>query len=272
MMKKIVLALAIICAVSSAAHSIENPWNKKLPFKQGVVNYEISGTMKGSEIVFVKDYGATTAAYRFEVTSMFGVNTQTTELTLTTPDWVYTVDLSDNTGSKQINPKKVIIEKFNSLSSLEQKKLVKNSKKMGITMVGNLSGKVEKGAAKLLGYKCDKVTMMGMESYTLAGTDFPIKISGSMMGISVVETATKITKQKVSSSKFKIPKGADIIHEPQADQMIREQINTMFSTILLGKQPKNPQEKAADKMKDFQNNGGMDALQQQIKGLFGSEK
>jgi len=276
-MKKIVLALAMTLAVCSAAYCTENPWTRKLPFKEAVVSYEISGTMKGSEKVYVKDYGASTAAYRSEVTAMFGVNEESRELTLTTPDWVYTVDLSDNTGTKQVNPKKVIQEKFDKLSRSDQKKLIKNSEALGISMVGDMSGSVERKAAKILGYSCDKVTVMGIDSYTLTGTDFPVKVSGSLMGVTICETATDIRKGRVDASKFNLPPGADIRHEPEADRVVRDQINMMFVSMLAGKRPQNPQAKASGDMKEamkamqkFQEGGGMEALQKQMEGLFGT--
>lgn len=271
-------ALAIIATlfISAPALAVENPWAQKLPFKQGVVTYEISGSMSGNETVYVKDHGLTTAAYRTETGASFGIPMNTRELTLTTPEWVYTVDLEDNTGTKQINPKKVIEDEFNQLSRKEQKKLVKNSEKMGITMVGDMSGSVEKKAIKLLGYSCDKVTVMGMDSYTLAGTDFPMKISGSLMGITIQEVATRIKKKRPSKTKFSLPEGANIHHEPAADAIIREQIRMMFQSLLNGERPVSQQEQSMsegqDAMKAFQQmqqNGGMENLQQQMQGLFG---
>ena len=281
-MKKIGLMLVLILAAASSAWCIENPWTRKLPFKQGVVTYEISGTMKGSEQVFVKDHGATTAAYRTEVSTMFGMTQETRELTLTTPDWVYSVDLSDNSGTRQVNPKKIIQEKFDALSRTEQKKLVKNSEELGVAMVGDMSGSVEKKALKLLGYKCDKGTAMGIDAYTLSGTDFPMKVTGSLMGVTISEIATKIDKQRVDEAKFKLPEGAQIEHEPEADRVVRDQIDLMFTSMLAGKRPPNPHEKAADDMAEamkamqqFKDNGGMEAFQnqmQQMQNLFNPNK
>lgn len=278
-MKKVILTSFLVLLLTSSAFCIENPWTRKLPFKEGMVSYEISGTMKGSENVYVKDYGRTTASYRTEITAMFGMSNESRELTLTTPDWVYTVDLADNTGTKQVNPKKVIMKKFNRLSPAEQKKLVKNSEELGVAMVGDMSGSVEKNAEKILGYKCDKVTAMGIDSYTLTGTDFPVKVSGSLMGVTVSEIATKIDQGHVDDSKFKLPAGADIDHDPEADRVIRDQIDMMFTSMLAGKRPQNPQEQAGGDMQEamkamqqFQENGGMEALQKQMQGLFGAGK
>ncbi|WP_300673442.1 hypothetical protein [Desulfoluna sp.] len=264
-MKRTALALLMTFFFSAPALAVENPWTKKLPFKEGTVSYEISGTIKGNETVYVKDHGHTTAAYRTETGSSFGFSTNTRELTLTTPDWIYTVDLDDNTGTKQINPKKVITDEFNRLSRKDQKKLVKNSDQLGITLVGGLSGSVEKKAVKLLGYRCDRVTAMGIETCTLTGTDFPMKSSGQLMGMTFREEATRIEKKRVASQKFSLPQGADILHEPAADAAITGQIRMMFQSLLEGERPVSRQEQG---MNNEEMGDAIKALQQ-MQGLFG---
>ncbi|VVS95125.1 hypothetical protein [Desulfoluna spongiiphila] len=275
-MKHALLTFVMILFLSAPVHAVENPWTRKLPFKEAVVTYEISGTMQGKETVYVKDHGRTTAAYHTESGSSFGVPMNSRELTLTTPEWVYTVDLGDNTGTRQINPKKVIEEEFGRLSRKEQKKLVKNSDKMGITMVGDMSGSVEKKAVKLKGYACDKVTALGIETFTLAGTDFPMKVSGSIMGMQIHEEVTRIEKKRVPTEKFALLRGADIRHEPAADAVIRNQIHMMFQSLLAGERPVSRQEQSMDDMgeametfRQMQENGGFEALQNQMQGLFG---
>lgn len=275
-MKHIPLAMIMALVLSAPALAVENPWTRKLPFKEGVATYEISGTLKGKETVYIKAHGRTTAAYRTESGSSFGVPMGSRELTLTTPEWVFTVDLEDNSGTKQVNPKKVIEDEFNRLSRKEQKKLVKNSEQMGLTMVGEVSGSVEKKAVKLLGYPCDKVTALGIETWTLAGTDFPMKVSGALMGMEIHEGVTRIEKKRVPEEKFALPKGADIRHETAADAIIRDQIHMMFQSLLAGERPVSLQEQSMDEMGDamdafrqMQENGGLENLQKQMQGLFG---
>jgi len=275
-MKHALLTFVMLLFLSAPAHAVENPWTQKLPFKEAVVSYTISGTLTGKETIYVKDHGRTTAAYHIESGSSFGVPMNSRELTLTTPEWVYTVDLDDNSGTRQINPKKVIEDEFNQLSRKDQKKLVKNSRKLGITMVGDMSGTVEEKAVKLMGYACDRVTVMGIETCTLAGTDFPMKVSGSIMGMQIHEEVTHIKKKRVPKDKFNLPQGADIRHEPAADTIIQNQIHMMFQSLLAGERPVSRQEQSMDEMGDametfrqMQENGGIEALQNQMQGLFG---
>ena len=97
------------------------------------------------------------------------------------------------------------------------------------------------------------------------------------MGVTISETATDIDKGRVDASKFKLPPGADIRHEPEADRVVREQIDMMFASLLAGKRPENPQEKAAGDMKEamkameeFRESGAMENFGKQIQGLLGT--
>ena len=231
-MKKIFFVLLTTLLHIPAAHSLENPWDTKLPFKEATVSYKVAGNMRGAEKVYVKDYGATTAAYTSEQSSTNGEAKKATELVLTTPEWMYIIDLSAQSGIKQVNPKRIIQNKFNSLSTANQKKLLENFEKHGITMIGEMVVNVEKNAGEFLGYNCDKLTAVGINAYALTGTDFLMKVSSNLMGIS--EEVVSIDESMVDEAKFTLPEGANIHHDERADQAISEQINVVFTTILAG--------------------------------------
>jgi len=265
--KKVFLVLLTAFLLITAAHASENPWNTKLPFKEATVLYEMAGSMRGAEKVYVRDYGATTAAYSTEPSLMYGGTSKTTELTLTTPEWMYIIDLSTNSGSKQINPKKIIQNKFNSLSTADQEKLVRNSEKFGITVIGEMIGNVEKNAGKLLGYDCDRVTAMGITAYTLAGTDFIMQVSGPLLGIS--EAVVNIDVSKVDEAKFTLPEGANINHDEQADRVVRDQIDVIFTSMLSGQRPPTVRQQKASAemleamkmMQQLQESGALEGMQ-----------
>jgi hypothetical protein len=112
--------------------------------------------------------------------------------------------------------------------------VVENAEKMGIATVDGMEGRVEKKASKILGYTCDKVTMSGVVSYTITGTDLPLKTTGDMMGIKINQVATKVTQGNVDASKFKLPANIDFQHDVQADQMMQDQAKTVMQTLLEG--------------------------------------
>lgn len=235
-MKKFVLLLTLLL-LSTSVFAVESPWDKKLPFKEATIYYQIDGMQKGSSTTYIKDYGKKTAVYRDTSMNFLGMTKNSKTLEITTPDWIYNIDLIKKTGTKQANPVKYMKEEYYRLSKSDQKKLVKNSEKLGLSMLGNLNGKVEKKAAKILGYNCDKITMGGMTVYTISNTPLTLKSDGNMMGMKFTETAIKIVKGSVPSSKFKIPGDISIRHDEQADEMIKQQAKATVHNLLEGKAP-----------------------------------
>jgi hypothetical protein len=76
--------------------------------------------------------------------------------------------------------------------------------------------------------------MGGVVSYTITGTDLPLKISGDMMGVKISQVATNIKQGAVHASKFKLPANIDFQHDVQTDQMMQEQAKTVIQTLLTG--------------------------------------
>jgi hypothetical protein len=235
-MKKLTLCLSALL-LTTAVYAMENPWNRKLPFKTATVQYNIDGVMKGSKSVYLKDYGRTSAEYSQTSMKIFGMTQKQENIVITTPEWEYTIDMTAKTGVKQANPNKYLIEEFDKLSQSQQKTVVENAEKTGYAMVGGMNGKIEKGAAKILGYLCDKVTLMGMTAYTISGTELPLKVEGNTMGVKMMETAVQISKDAPPSSKFKTPVNIKIEYDPAADQLLKERAKDVIQSLLEGKVP-----------------------------------
>lgn len=233
------LSLLIVLLFATSAFALENPWDTKLPFKNAIINYNLSGTMSGEKTTYIKDYGRTTAEYSNTSMKMFGMTQQQKEIIITTPDWVYTIDLMEKIGTKQANPKKFMIQEFNNLSKAEKKKVIKNSESLGVSTIEGMDGTLEKNAEKILGYMCDKVSMAGTDTYIFSGTDLPLKVKGETMGIKIDQTATSIKKESASSSKFELPSNIQLEHNEQADQMMQDRAKTIIQTILENKHSKS---------------------------------
>lgn len=215
----------------------ESPWDRQLPFESATVDYKVSGTMNGEKTIYVKDFGRTTAEYSSVTMKMMGMTQNQEEIIITTPDWVYSADLTEGTGSKQFNPQKCMTDEYNSLSAGDQKKVVKNSEAMGVEVVDGMGGTVEKKAATLLGYACDRVTMMGTTAHTISGSGLPLKIEGNVMGIKISQVATQLKTGSVPASKFDLPKGIVFENDPATDRMIREQARSVIQNLVAGKNP-----------------------------------
>jgi len=231
-MKKILFTFAIMACASLVFAS--TPWEKKLPFKNATITYEAKGTFKGTKILYIKDYGKTRAEYSDTEMKILGIAKADKEFTITTPDWIYTYTDGDDNIMKQTNPDKFLTEEYNKLSSSDKKKFLRNMESTGVSTVKSFGGEVEKAAAKVMGYTCDKVTMMGITAYTITGTDITLKSVGSVMGMKENTEAVSINKKSPPASVFKLPKGIEISYSAEADAMAREQIKSSVQSILTG--------------------------------------
>lgn len=237
-MKRLFLLLIVLLfAFANSAFALDNPWEQKLPFENATIKYQLGGTMAGTKTIYVDDYGKKTAEYSETTMKMFGMTQQQKEIIITTPDWVYTVDVMENFGSKQANPQKYMLEEFNNLSKSDQKKVLKNVDAMGVSTIEGMNGKLEKNVTTIMGYACDKVSIMGTTAYTISNSELPLKIEGNTMGIQVSQMVTSIRKGNAPYSKFNLPAGIDFEHNQAADQMMQTQAKSVMQNLLAGKHP-----------------------------------
>ena len=221
-MKKCLLFLVVCLVPALSCAASENPWESKLPFKTATIEYSISGMEKGGETVYIRDYGRETATYRSSVMSMMGMNQVTETIEFMDPDWVYSFDVKEGTGTKVANPQKYMIEEYNKLSKAEKDQVVKNSEEMsGGPLFGGMSADVEKNAAVILGYNCDRVSFMGATVYTIPKTGVALKTESNMMGMKMLIEATKIDEGSAPDKFFKHPEGITPVMDPEADAMAR---------------------------------------------------
>ena len=234
-MKPILFLLSLI--LSTTACSQENPWISKLPFKNATIHYEVSGMMSGHKTLFIKDYGQTTAMHSETSMTIFGIKQPNRALEITTPDWIYTYDLIKKSGRKQANPNAFFIAEFNALSANEQKKVAENAEKFGTNTMNGLQGEVEKNAATLLGFKCDKTNMMGTEVFTMREGGIPLKVTSNTMGVQSTEQATHVDKKKVSDRYFKRPENIKLHHDTYIDERMQQQAKSVIQNLLAGNPP-----------------------------------
>ncbi|MCD6389696.1 MAG: hypothetical protein J7L69_09825 [Desulfobulbaceae bacterium] len=218
--------------ITAPALAGENPWDTRLPFKKATINYSITGTENGSETLYIRNYGKEQATYRNTTTKIFFMTTKTESIQIITPDWIYSIDLQEKTGSKSVNPTKYMIEEYNSLSRSDRKKILKNSEELGHSVTEGLQGEIKKNVTKILGYSCDKVSVMGSTIYMISGTGLPLKSETSMAGMSFQSVATGIDKGSAPANVFIPPAGIKLEHDPEADQMARTMAKQTIEMLL----------------------------------------
>lgn len=240
-MKRGVIAVLVFVSLllPVLAGAAKNPWEFKMPFKSATIYYELSGMETGEEIIYIRKNGEETAEHHTSTTSMLGMTMKNRTVVITTPDWVYSFDLEERTGSKSINPQKLMIEEYNKLTKAEKKEVDKNAKEMGTSMMNGMQGSLEKNAKEILGYSCDKATIMGSTVYSIHETPIALYSDSNIMGIKVKSVATKIDTGAVSDAAFQFPEGIEPLSDPQADQMAR---SIARQTIAALKDPESVQQ------------------------------
>jgi len=228
-MVKLVL-LSLLCAALTAGSP--NPFEKRTPFKEATLHYTLSGATRGTSTLYVKEYGKYLAEYERSRMNLFGMGTKAHKLTLSTPDWIYTIDLNAKTGSKVANIEKYMQQEYAKLTPKEQKRVRRNARKTGTNVSHGLGGSVKFNAAMIKGYSCDKTTILGITSYTIHNTALVLKLDGTIMGMKIHKEITAINKGAVDSSRFTIPDDIVITYDPHSEATMQEQAAQMMQMLL----------------------------------------
>jgi hypothetical protein len=175
----------------------------------------------GVETLYIRDQGQETATFRKSKTSMMGAITTHETIEIESPDWIYNFDLVSRAGTKMVNPQKYMIEEYHRLSPSEKKQVEENIKKIGLPMSEAMGGKIEPKAAKILGYDCDRVQIMGTTVYSIHETGIPLKIESNMMGMSMKQEATSVHEGAVAAKYFEPPQGIEAVADTQSEAMAR---------------------------------------------------
>jgi len=280
MYKKIVLyfILLLVFPVSVMAGD-KSPWELKLPFEHATINYTISGVENGTEVTYIRDSGKEVASYHTTKTSIMGMTIVNETVDITTPDWKYSFDITNGSGTKSVNPEKYMIAEYNKLSKAEKKQVHNNVEKMGSSVAEGFGGNVQQNAEKILGYSCDRADMMGTVAYSIHGTDIPLRVESNMMGMSMKIDAISVKEGKVAAKFFQLPAGIEPRLDPQSDAIAQ---NLATETIRMLKDPEGAKELRMEAVQERMNaeKGQMTPEQQQqmeqamqmMQGLFGGQK
>ncbi len=273
-MKKLIPFFTLLLMIPSLLSAADSPFTPKLPFKNAVITYDVTGTEAGSEVLYIRDSGAYEAKHRRTAMKMFGITKKSETIDITTPEWVYSINVTEKEGTKNVNPIIYMTEEYNKLSKSDQKKVIKNAEKFGTAYLRNFNGEVVKNAETIMGYKCDLVTMAGMKVYSISGTGIALKSSSDMMGIKMEQTARSVEKISPPGKVFEVPAGIKITHDPRADEAAREFARTTVRSLAEGKDP--VQANTQDAMRKAAEENGEDMPSEeemkQMMKMFGGQK
>lgn len=217
---------------TASAFAKDSPWELDLSFEKAVIHYDISGAQKGTETLYIRDYGNERVKITKSKGKMMFVTTTTDTIEITTRDSVINIDMDKNTGTRITNPKKLMQEEIEKLSAKERQIVMKNLETIGMNMAVQMGGQVKPKAGEHLGYACDLVTVMGTKSCQMSGTPIMLKVESNLMGIKINTTAKKIDKNaSFPTDIFQIPKGVNVKYSKEEDDMSRAMMASMVVSM-----------------------------------------
>ena len=217
---------------AAPAFAKDSPWELNLPFERAVIHYDISGSQKGTETLYIRDFGNERVKITKSKGKVMFVTTTTDTIEITTRDSVINIDMDKKTGTRTTNPQKFMQEEMEKLSAKERKIVMKNFEAVGMNMAVQMGGDVKPKAGEHIGYTCDLVTVMGSTSCQMSGTPIMLKMESNLMGIKINTIAKKIDKNaSVPADIFQIPNNVDVEYSKEADDMSRAMIASMIESM-----------------------------------------
>jgi len=207
-------------------------WDLDLSFEKAVIHYDVSGAQKGTETLYIRDFGNERVKITQSKGKIMFVTTTTDTIEITTRDSVINIDMDKNTGTRMTNPQKFMREEIEKLSAKEREVVMKNLETIGMNMAVQMGGQVKPKAGEHLGYTCDLVSVMGTTSCQMSGTPIMLKMESNLMGIKINTVAKEIDKNaSVPADIFQIPEGVNVKYSKDADDMSRAMVASMIESM-----------------------------------------
>ncbi|OQX12358.1 MAG: hypothetical protein BWK76_17825 [Desulfobulbaceae bacterium A2] len=276
-----VLHLLIFCACcligASVAVAGSNPWEKPLPFKEGIITIELSGSEQGQEVISIREAGKQRAIRRQSTMATMAGQHVTDSLELVDPEWIYEYDLAAKTGSKSRNPARIFQEELAKLSDKERKLVQANAEKFGANVTSSMGGQVQEKAMKIHGFDCDLVSVMGSKVYMIHGTDIALQSEVSVMGFEQTGKASGVKLSAPPASAFAHPQGIKAELDAEEEKATREMVAGMVQWLKDPKSntapfPKPGLSPAAPGEQQPMDPAMQQAMEQLMKGMSGQQQ
>jgi hypothetical protein len=182
----------------SNLHANENPFSSKLPFKEGIIHYTITGSKQGTQTTYIRNYGKERLIYKNSHSKIMHTAKQDEDIIMITPTWVYHINLLTKEATKEPNINAILIKEFNKLPQKRQAQILKREGK------------------KLLNFSTLSYTLDGVKMTITKKGNLLLHSQSGILGYTVNTIATDIEIKDINASLFSLPKGIKI-HEKRAD-------------------------------------------------------
>ncbi len=186
---KFYLAVFIVFSCITFSFSLNgNAQQKMHPLKNYSVTYELSGNTTGTKEHASQDYGRKQCWIETSEMNIMGNSVKKNEKVITMLEgddqWIITINLDDNTGTKMKNPM------YRGLAAGMEGK---NPKELSEQMMKQMGGQ-KKGQKTVNGETCTEWTLMGGAKTCVTEDLIALESGADMAGINILEVATEVKR------------------------------------------------------------------------------
>lgn len=216
-MKKIIILSIILCF---SLQIMAQNQAKRFAMKSGKIVLELTGSTTGTKTIFFDHYGDQYHEHEKSVTEvkMFGMTDRTNvdKVTIMNGDHFWTIDNIEDKNMQGTLPY------YKSSHQMVENMTEAEQQKMADDLLKSMGGQ-KLGTEEVLGYKCEKMSVMGSTIWIYKG--ITLKSEANVMGIVSHEVAIEFEKNpSLSSDLFKAPKGEGF---EDFDQLRQEAFGSM---------------------------------------------
>jgi hypothetical protein len=223
---------AALVLLSPSGLAEDMPWATELPFETAIIHYELDGSVKGTETLYIRDHGRETAKVSKTKTKLLFVTSEKEEIEIMTPEKIYQIDMEKKKGTYVTNPVVFMEQELKKLGDQERQLAMENMKTIGIDLGMRMGATVKKGADSHLGYDCDVTQFMGTRSCQISGTPITLKTEGNIAGLKMNSIATGIEEgATIDPALFQVPEDVKLRHDAAAEEASREMARMMVTSF-----------------------------------------
>jgi hypothetical protein len=193
----------LIIYLSTTILADNNPFIQKLPFKEAIIEYRLSGNNKGIKTLYIKDYGANRVIYQ-NIESQFISKNKGSQYTIISNKWIYTISENSNLAYRVPNMHHLLYNLYKELTPEQKNQVTQNIQTLGFIPTDNINFKVIKNFTNINNIPCNMVNNGTQKRCYGYGGSLILSSTLKIVGYSRHEVISNIFKTKVDQNIFNI--------------------------------------------------------------------
>jgi len=245
------------CLSHAGAPDLGNPYITSYPFESAVIHYTIENehihgkTSRGEETLYVKGDKMAVVGDVKLVDAWGKIQEEKKTLYISTPEYIYMIDLIEKKGIKIDNPRKYAKSAYSDLSDKEKNLFHERMGKRGVVSLDLPGLGKEVGEETLLGRKCDiyesaensesgepaagSADSVYSRNWVWDKANIRLKTIKEGPGGSTELTAVKIEEDvEIPEERFRVPAGIEVKYDEIKSEYAKQEELSKFHLFLTG--------------------------------------